>query len=119
MVRPDKRFSNGGRRNDVFGFWTIPRTIARREGEEVHGAPSDPGEGDPPRAGGKGSAGVRPDRDREDRGLRASHPAKAQPVAGRTGGTAGRPKGKGAGVSSRSRSGAHSHEGTGHPGRGE
>src|SRR3990172_10020711 len=109
MVCPDKRFSNGGRRNDVFGFWIIPRTIARREGEEVHGAHSDPGEGDPPRAGGKGSAGVRPDRDREDRGLRASHPGKTRPVAERTGGNAGRPEGEGAGFSSRSPSRPHSH----------
>src|SRR3990170_4076898 len=107
MVRPDKGRLNGGRRNDVFGFWTIPRTAARSEGEEVCDAHSDSGEGDTPRAGGKGSAGVRPDRDREDRGLRASHPGKAQPVAERTGGTAGRPEGEGAGVSSRSRSGAH------------
>src|SRR3989304_3051962 len=122
MWCPDKRFPIWRKKNDVFGFWIFNRTVARREGEELHGAHPDSGEGDPPRAVGKGSPGVCPDRDREDRGLRASHPAEAWPGGGagaRARGPASRAEREEAGLSPRSRAGAHPHEGAGHPDRRE
>src|SRR4030067_2197829 len=119
MWCPDKRFSLWRKKNDVFGFWIFTRTVARREGEELHGAHPDSGEGDPPRAVGKGSAGVCPDRDREDRGLRASHPAEPWPGGAGARGTASRAEREEAGPSPRSRVGAHFHEGAGRSDRRE